>query len=372
MESANPQSNTPRGPGGPGAADPSFAVISGEQVQRALRGHEKRIVELVEATYRLHGEGRTVNPPSYFLRFPDRPASRIIALPASLGGRAGVDGIKWISSFPANVEAGFPRASAVLILNDHDTGYPFACLESSIISATRTAASAALAADRLSRGRSAGRPSRVGFFGTGLIARYIHTFLAGTGWSFDEIGVHDVAPESAAGFRCYLEQSGTAGRISVHEDPEELIRFSDLVVFATIAAKPHVTEPSWFAHNPLVLHVSLRDLAPEVLLASANVVDDVEHCLKADTSPHLAERLTGGRSFLDGTLDDVLTGRVSLPADRPVVFSPFGLGVLDLAVGKWVYDEVARSGELRVVDGFFHELHRYGNRPGAAEPPGSQ
>ncbi|MFC9743785.1 2,3-diaminopropionate biosynthesis protein SbnB, partial [Streptomyces noursei] len=43
-----------------------------------------------------------------------------------------------------------------------------------------------------------------------------------------------------------------------------------------------------------------------------------------------------------------------------VVFSPFGLGVLDLAVGKHVYDEVARSGELHVVDDFFHDLHRYG------------
>jgi ornithine cyclodeaminase len=34
--------------------------------------------------------------------------------------------------------------------------------------------------------------------------------------------------------------------------------------------------------------------------------------------------------------------------------------VLDLAVGKYVYDEVARSGELHVIDGFFHELRRYG------------
>ena len=107
----------------------------------------------------------------------------------------------------------------MLILNDHDTGYPFACLESSIISATRTAASAALAADWLSRGRGP-RPARVGFFGTGLIARYIHTFLAATGWTFDEIGVHDLSAGSAAGFRGYLEQSGTGSRITVHDSAE--------------------------------------------------------------------------------------------------------------------------------------------------------
>ena len=139
-----------------GSSVPPFAVISGAQVQQALAGRERQITELVEETYRLHGAGDSVNPPSYFLRFPDRPSDRIIALPASIGGKLRVDGLKWISSFPENVAAGIPRASAVLILNDHDTGYPFACLESSIISATRTAASAALAADWLSRGRPQG------------------------------------------------------------------------------------------------------------------------------------------------------------------------------------------------------------------------
>ena len=338
---------------------PPFAVISGAQVQHTLQGRENNIVELVEATYRLHGAGDSVNPPSYFLRFPDRPSSRIIALPASIGGQVRVDGLKWISSFPENVTAGVPRASAVLILNDHDTGYPFACLECSIISASRTAASAALAADWLTRQRSR-RPTRVGFFGVGLIARYIHTFLTATGWSFDEIGVHDLSTDSATGFRDYLEHSSTAGAITVHDSAEQLIRSSDLVVFATVAAAPHVSDLSWFEHNPLVLHVSLRDLAPEIVLASTNIVDDIEHCMKANTSPHLAEQLTGNRDFLHGTLDDVMAGRVPVPADRPVVFSPFGLGVLDLAVGKYVYDEVLRSGDLHVVDDFFHELRRYG------------
>ena len=95
-------------------------------------------------------------------------------------------------------------------------------------------------------------------------------------------------------------------------------------------------------------------------MASTNIVDDVEHCLKANTSPHLVEQLTGSRDFLAGTLDEVMAGRVTVPADRPVVFSPFGLGVLDLAVGKYVYDKMVSSGDLQVIDDFFHELRRHG------------
>jgi 2,3-diaminopropionate biosynthesis protein SbnB len=335
---------------------PAFAVIPGAQVQRALDGREREVVALVDAAYRLHSDGGSVNPPSYFLRFPDRPSARIIALPASIGGEVGVDGLKWIASFPENVAAGLPRASAVLILNDPGTGYPFACLEGSIISASRTAAHAASAAAWLTRDRR--RPARIGFLGAGLIARYTHAFLAATGWSFDELGVHDLAADSAAGFAGYLERHG--GRVVVHDSAEALIRSSDLLVIATVASEPHVRELAWFEHDPVVLHLSLRDLAREILLASTNVVDDVEHCLKANTSPHLAEQLTGNRDFVDGTLADVMAGRLRPQADRPLVFSPFGLGVLDLAVGKHVYDEVARAGELQAVDGFFHDLRRHG------------
>jgi 2,3-diaminopropionate biosynthesis protein SbnB len=337
---------------------PTFAVISGQQVHTALHGHEKQVTTVVEAAYRLHGEGLTVNPDSYFLRFPERPSSRIIALPASVKGEVNVHGIKWISSFPENVASGIPRASAVLILNDTETGYPFACLESSIISAARTAASASLAAVKLSEGRGV-IPRRAGFIGVGLIARYLHTYLTGNGLVFDELGVFDLSAEHAAGFGDYLSGTGT-GQITIHDRVESLITSSDLIVLATVAGEPHILDPRLFAHNPLVLHVSLRDLSPEIILSACNIVDDVDHCLKAGTSPHLAEQKTGDRDFIDGTLCDVLSGRTTPPADRPVVFSPFGLGVLDLAVAKYVYDEVSGSGALQTVPGFFHEMKRYG------------
>ena len=336
---------------------PSFAVISGEQVSQVLHGREQHVMRIVEDAYRLHGAGQTVNPPSYFLRFPDRPDDRIIALPASLGGESTVDGVKWISSFPGNVTTGLPRASGVIVLNDPDNGYPFACLETSVISATRTAASAALAAGALLRpGLDA---PRVGFVGTGLIARYVHTYLHAAGWDLAEVGVHDVTAQHAAGFAAHVTRSG--GKAQVHTDVGDLIRASDVVVFATVAASPHVHDLTWFKHNPLVLHVSLRDLAPDIILSSVNVVDDIDHCLRANTSPHLAEQQVGHRDFVHATLPDVLEG-VALPDDRPVVFSPFGLGVLDLAVARHIYDEIRAQGALHTVPGFFSELDRYGVR----------
>ena len=55
----------------------------------------------------------------------------------------------------------------------------------------------------------------------------------------------------------------------------------------------------------------------------------------------------------------MLTGAIH--ARRPaVVFSPFGLGVLDLAVGRYVYGALAAAGQLQTVPGFFHDLSRYG------------
>ncbi|MFE7131542.1 2,3-diaminopropionate biosynthesis protein SbnB [Streptomyces sp. NPDC057638] len=360
--------------GGP----PQFSVVPGAAVHRGLEGRRAEIIDLVEAAYRRHGEGGTVNPPSYFLRFPDRPTARIIALPASVGGTeatdgtdgtdgtadgvgtalaAGVDGIKWISSFPTNLERGIPRASAVLLLNDPATGYPYACLEGSIISAVRTAASAAAAARRIAAQRGS-TPRRVGFFGTGLIARFIQDYLAELDWDVDEYHVFDLSDDYAGSFaRQVLEPTGRPVR--VHTGAEDLVRACDLIVFATTAATPHVTDPDWFSHHPLVLHVSLRDLGTDVILDSVNIVDDVEHVLKADTSVHLAEQRTGGRDFLDGTLYDVLTGEVTVPADRPVVFSPFGLGILDLAVGAYVHRAAVAAGEAVAIGGFFHELDRH-------------
>src|SRR3989454_1628361 len=333
-----------------------LSIINGKTVFDIVRANRAACIHVVEHAYLAHARGQAINPHSYFLRFPEKPDCRIIALPAFLGDGFAVAGLKWIASYPGNVQRGFPRASAVLILNSYETGYPFAILESSIISAARTAASAALAAFWLN-GRSR-RAQSLGIVGTGFIARYVYEFLIETGWAIEEVRLHDRSPLESEKFRntaCCLEQHRT---VTVVPDVAELVRACDLIVFTTVASSPHIVDAALFEHNPVVLHISLRDLAPAILLRSQNVVDDVEHVMKANTSPHLAEQQTGNRSFVTGTLADIMTGHQSVERSRPIIFSPFGMGILDLAVGKWVYEQAVASGrEMRLSD-FFYETVR--------------
>jgi ornithine cyclodeaminase len=242
------------------------------------------------------------------------------------------------------------------VLNSYETGYPFAILESSIISAARTAASAALAAYWLN-GQSC-RTRSLGIVGTGFIARYVYDFLVGTGWAIEEVLLYDTSPAESEKFRNTACRPEHHGAVAVVPEVTQLLRDSDLIVFTTVASAPHIADASLFTHNPLVLHVSLRDLAPSILLASQNVVDDIEHVMKANTSPHLTEQQTGNRDFVTGTLAEVMLGRRSVNRNQPIIFSPFGMGILDVAVGKWVYDQAVAAGHDLRLSNFFYEVER--------------
>lgn len=330
-----------------------FDLVSGPAVQAILDADRSRVVDIVRHTYLAHHAGDTVNPDSYFLLFPDKPDARIITLPAFLGAGVRLAGMKWVSSFPANTALGIPRAAAVLVLNDYGTGYPIAILEGAGISAARTAASAALAALTLRPSGFAGTTTAI--VGAGIIARTVCEYLHETGCNPDEYLVHDIDEASGEALVGYL-RNAVGGTATFVADLTPALR-ADTVIFATTAAAPYVTRP--FAPGQVVLHLSLRDIAPEVVLAADNILDDLDHCLKAATSPHLAEQATGSREFVTGTLADVLTGAGTLTPDRPVIFSPFGLGVLDIAVGAFVLEQARKAGTSQVVQDFFATTRRW-------------
>lgn len=329
-------------------------ILKGSEVQSLLAGRETDIMESVRRAYLAHAAGQSSLPHSNFLCFPDDPGSRIIALPAYLGGDFALAGIKWIASFPQNLNKGLERASAVLILNSVETGRPLALMESSIISAKRTAASAALAAAHLQGGK---RATCAGFIGTGLISFEIARFLLVACPEIEKFVVFDIDAKRSEFFK--QKVLDTLARVEVEVVPEisDVMSRCSLIAFATTAGVPHVSDLSRCAPGSTILHISLRDLAPEIILAAANIVDDVDHVSRAQTSIHLAEQLTGNRDFIRGTLADVLNGNVT-PREKDddmAIFSPFGLGVLDIAVGSFVLERASKENVGMALDSFLPE-----------------
>jgi 2,3-diaminopropionate biosynthesis protein SbnB len=312
-------------------------VLKGHEVLSLLRGRELELIAAVRTAYLTHAAGESSLPRSTFLNFAGQPKDRIIALPAYLGEEFGVAGIKWIASFPGNLSQGMDRASAVIILNSTRTGRPEAFIEGSIISAKRTAASAALAAQTLHAGQSA---ATVGLLGCGVINYEIARFILAACPNVERFIVSDIDERRALRFKDKCRHLSERVMVEVAKDFQLVLREAKLVSLATTAIQPHITDLSECQPGSTILHVSLRDLSPEVILVSDNIVDDVDHVCRAQTSVHLAEQLTGTRDFIRGTLADVLSGRVTQRRDPESisVFSPFGLGVLDLAVAKLARD----------------------------------
>lgn len=325
-------------------------ILGAGEVRTILDGAELDVLAAVREAYELHALGRTAVPHSVFLRFPADDRNRIIALPAYLGRETPVSGVKWVSSFPGNVARGLDRASAAIILNSMRTGVPEAFLEASAISARRTAASAALAASTL--GSSSPEPG-VSLLGCGPINFEVLTYLRAVLPSVATVTLYDLSHERAASFAARALAAWPSLKIDVAERAGDAMAANKLVCLATTAAVPHLSA-AYCRPGTLVLHLSLRDLTVESVLSSVNVVDDADHVCRAGTSLELAEQRTGDRDFISSSLGEVLVSGTPYVRDddRLTVFSPFGLGCLDLAVADLVRREALASGLGTSLDGF--------------------
>ncbi|WP_350277774.1 2,3-diaminopropionate biosynthesis protein SbnB [Kribbella sp. HUAS MG21] len=323
-------------------------ILGHADVRQVLAGHESETLDVVRRAYRLHDEGQSAVPHSVFLRFPGDRTNRIIGLPAYAGGDKPVAGMKWIASFPGNVQRGLERASAAILLNSLENGHPEALVEGSQISARRTAASAAVAAQEL----VGGPPSGVSLVGTGVINLEIFRFLTVALPSIEEITVFDLDRNRAESFAAKCQEI-KAVRAKVVGTLDEALAAQPLISFATTAIEPH-TDLSACRPGAVVLHISLRDLTADAIVAARNVVDDAEHVCREGTSLYLAERQTGGRSFIDAPIGALLRGTATLERrpDELVVYSPFGLGVLDIALADHVRTVAEERGLGATFDGF--------------------
>ncbi len=317
----------------------NLLFLGGADVDKILRHEDANILKIIAAAYIANHEGRSALPASTFLRFPNKERERIMSLPAYLGEPFNCAGIKWISSFPDNVHKNMERASAIFVLNSLETGHPIAVMESSIISAKRTAASAAMTAGLLIEDKSTVETLTV--IGSGLINFESVHFLNVVFPNIKHIAIVDIDQSRAEQFKSVLQRHYPALTISCVQAMNEVISRSQIITIATTAVTPHIQALEGLQNGAVVLHTSLRDLVPEIVLKTNNIVDDISHACSANTSLHLASQIKPATEFINGTIGGILLhGKQAYIKDnRPTIVSPFGMGILDLALAQFIYQQ---------------------------------
>jgi 2,3-diaminopropionate biosynthesis protein SbnB len=344
---------------------PTFSLVTADAVREILDADLAAARDVVAGVYLRAAGGGVVNPPSLFLRpDPGRP-ERWIALPAAVEAPRRAVGVKWIGSFPGNVDGGLPRASAVIVLNDPDTGFPVACLEGAVISATRTALSAVVGAEALLgpppvAGGAGGAGDldavrdlgRLAVIGAGVIARRTVAAFLALGWRTGAVSVFDVRAEAAAGLAA--EVSAAAGvEARAAGSPSGALAGADVVLIATTATTPWLADPALTRPGVTVLHLSLRDVTPGTMAGCDHVVDDPAHAAREGTSLEIAIRQQGLDAAAVRPIGALLSGAAKRDRGRPVIYSPFGLGALDVALADLVLRRAREHGLVVDVPGFF-------------------
>jgi ornithine cyclodeaminase/alanine dehydrogenase len=181
----------------------------------------KTIIELLEKAFVDKGHGKVEMPPKPGVH--TMPDAFIHAMPAYIPSMRSA-GIKWVSGYPENFKRGLPYITGLLILNDVETGIPYAVMDCTWITAKRTGAASALAAKYLARPASA----VAGILACGVQGRTNLEALACL-FPLKRAYAYDVLPAVQEKYVAEMKAQFDFEIIGV-KDPKQAVVESDLVV----------------------------------------------------------------------------------------------------------------------------------------------
>jgi ornithine cyclodeaminase/alanine dehydrogenase-like protein (mu-crystallin family) len=179
------------------------------------------IIELLEAAFKEKGNGKVEMPPKPGIH--TMPDAFIHAMPAYIPALRSA-GIKWVSGYPENYKRELPYITGLLILNDVETGIPYAVMDCTWITAMRTGAASALSAKYLARPESA----TVGILACGVQGRTNLEALACL-FPVKRAYAYDIFPAVQDRFISQMKELFKFEIVGVKE-PKQAVVDSDLVV----------------------------------------------------------------------------------------------------------------------------------------------
>jgi Predicted ornithine cyclodeaminase, mu-crystallin homolog len=298
----------------------------------------------VEETFRLYAEGKVKMAQEIPLRWkPVFTDEAFYSLPAYVGGKYSVAGIKWTTHHPDNKAKGLPHIYTLLTLSDPDTGIPLTIMEGSAISAYRTGAVTATALKYL-----ADPGVRVLLCcGAGVQARQqilaAHNALPGLEkiriWSRTKVHAEKLA----------LELCPVVGGTYIEAvDDISSARESDIIIAATSSAIPYLCRDD-FKDGVLYCHIGFNDIETDAIAQFDQYVYDDFDSGKSHSGQPLFRMVRDGIFDLSknaGVLSEIITGakKVRQCKGKKLMFDAFGLVIFDIALGHFVYKYALEHG----------------------------
>jgi len=250
-------------------------------------------------------------------------------------------------NFPGNpATSGLPTIQGVLVLADSSDGRPLAIMDSAAITALRTAAASAVAADRLAR-RDA---SVLAVVGCGLQGA-AHVAALREVRPVREIRLYDPVGSRASALAA---RHGGAVSCRMVDTVAQATHGADMIATCTSggAFVLHSTDvaPGTFVAAVGADNPHKREIHPDLMGAARVVVDDLDQCAAGGDLHHAIQAGAMTRDQVHADLAAVVAGRhAPLERDAIVVFDSTGVALEDAAAADLAYERARALGLGQVL-----------------------
>ena len=242
-------------------SEPDMIKAGVKDMSKCVDCMEDLLVTLNKGDYMMGGENH--NSHGCMIMFPDDPKfpgmpkngpdRRFMAMPAYLGGKHQLAGMKWYGSNIENKEKGLPRSILMMMLNDKDTGAPLALMSANLLSSYRTGGIPGVGAKYLARKDS----KVVSIIGPGVMGKTSLAAFMAVCPNLDTLKVKGRGAKSLENFVAWAKSEYPQLKdIIICKDNEEAIRDSDIISFTTtvlndVSTFPEIKE-EWVKKGALI------------------------------------------------------------------------------------------------------------------------
>ena len=331
---------------------------------------EDLLITLYKGDYVMGGANH--NSHGCMIMFPDDPQfegmpknaddRRFMAMPAYLGGRYQMAGMKWYGSNVDNKKKGLPRSILMMMLNDKDTGAPLALMSANLVSAYRTGGIPGVGAKYLAKKDA----KVVSIIGPGVMGKTSLAAFVSVCPQVDTVKIKGRSQRSMDAFVKFVkEELPQIKHIEICDTVEEAVRDSDIISFTTtvrddVSSFPYISG-DWIKKGALISMPSAARFDDEFLAGCKLVVDNsklYEAWEEEYPYPTYPQVQIIGTKFTDLKHDgkikaeDIIDITNLIEKRRPgresddeiIVYSVGGMPVEDIAWGGTVYRNAVKMG----------------------------